>query len=128
MPRELTEAADNYRMNWWYRLRYVELPFGTGGLLWNSIVSWANGWFFLMAGRETFRLNERDFRLPGLGSYLQAAADAGNGQAIIFGFVTLILIVVLLDQLLWQPLLAWAEKFRVDLVEKDDPRNRGSIT
>jgi NitT/TauT family transport system permease protein len=120
VPRELQEASANFRLNWWYRLRYMELPFSVLGLLWNSIVSWANGWFFLMAA-ETFRVGERDFRLLGLGSYLQAAADAGDGRAIIFGFITLVLMVVLLDQLLWQPLLAWAEKFRTDLVENDNP-------
>jgi NitT/TauT family transport system permease protein len=122
-PRELQEASATFRFNWWYRLRYVELPFGTSGLLWNSIVSWANGWFFLMAA-ETFRANERDFRLPGVGSYLQAAADAGDGRAIILGFIALILMVMLLDQLLWQPLLAWAEKYKVELVENDSaPRS-----
>jgi NitT/TauT family transport system permease protein len=119
-PTELQEASSIFRMNWWYRLRYVELPFGTLGLLWNSVVSWANGWFFLMAA-ETFRVGDRDFRLPGLGSYVQAAADAGDTRSIFFGFVTLVLLVVMLDQLVWRPLLAWADKFRIDLVENDNP-------
>jgi NitT/TauT family transport system permease protein len=120
VPRELEEASTVFRMNWWYRLRHIELPFGALGLIWNSIVSWANGWFFLMAA-ETFRVGDRDFRLLGLGSYLQAAAEAGDGRAILFGFATLVLMVILLDQLVWRPLLAWAEKFRPDLVENDDP-------
>jgi NitT/TauT family transport system permease protein len=120
VPHELQEASDVYKFNWWYRLRYLELPFGLNGLLWNSVVSWANGWFFLMAA-ETFRIGDRDFRLLGLGSYLQAAAEAGDGTAILFGFGTLVLLVVMLDQLLWRPLLSWANKFRVDLVENDDP-------
>jgi NitT/TauT family transport system permease protein len=123
VPLELNEAAASFRMNWWYRLRYLELPFGMLGLIWNSVVSWANGWFFLMAA-ETFRVQSRDFRLPGLGSYLQAAADAGDGRAIIFGLITLIVVVVLLDQLVWQPLLAWAEKFSMSLVTNDNmPRS-----
>ncbi len=119
-PRELQEASTVFRMNWWYRLRHMELPFGMRGLLWNSVVSWANGWFFLMAA-EMFRVQGRDFRLQGLGSYLQAAADVGDSRAILFGFGTLILLVVLLDQLVWRPLLVWAEKFSLDLVENDDP-------
>jgi len=119
-PRELQEASAIFHWNWWYRLRHLELPFGIPGLLWNSIVSWANGWFFLMAA-ETFRVGERDFRLPGLGSYLQRAADQGNGEAILLGFITLVLLVVLLDQLVWRPLLVWAEKFRADLTENDSP-------
>ncbi len=119
-PVELQEASSIFRMNRWYRLRYVELPFGTLGLLWNSVVSWANGWFFLMAA-ETFRVGDHDFRLLGLGSYVQAAADAGDARAILFGFATLVLLVVMLDQLIWRPLLTWADKFRVDLVENDNP-------
>jgi NitT/TauT family transport system permease protein len=119
-PRDLQEASSTFRMNWWYRLRYLELPFATRGLLWNSVVSWANGWFFLMAA-ETFRVNERDFRLLGLGSYLQRAAEEQDGTAILLGSVTLIAIIILLDQFVWQPLLAWAERFRTDLTENEDP-------
>jgi NitT/TauT family transport system permease protein len=119
VPRELDEAATVFRMNWWHRLRYLELPFSINGLLWNSVVSWANGWFFLMAA-ETFRVNERDFRLSGLGSYLQKAAEAGNTQAILLGLGTMVLMVVLLDQLIWQPLLVWAQKFNPDLTSAED--------
>ncbi|MBX3084712.1 MAG: ABC transporter permease subunit [Anaerolineae bacterium] len=119
-PSDLQEASQNFRLNWWYRLRYLELPFGMRGLLWNSVVSWANGWFFLMAA-ETFRVNNRDFRLLGLGSYLQKAADAKDTGAIILGSVVLVAIIVLLDQFVWQPLIAWSERFRVDLVSNDEP-------
>lgn len=121
LPEELLEASGVFRMNWWYRLRHAELPFGVNGLLWNSVVSWANGWFFLMAA-ETFRVGNQDFRLPGLGSYLQAAADQGNGGAIALGFGALVLVIVLLDQLVWQPLLAWANKFSSDLTTNDEER------
>jgi NitT/TauT family transport system permease protein len=70
---------------------------------------------------ETFKVGERDFRLPGLGSYLQTAANKGDASAIILGILTLVLIVVLLDQLVWRPLLAWAEKFKLEMVENDNP-------
>lgn len=119
-PRDLQEASSNFRMNWWYRLRYLELPFSVRGLIWNSVVSWANGWFFLMAA-ETFRVNGRDFRLLGLGSYLQTAADKGDGSALLLGFFVLVAIILLLDQVIWQPLIVWAERFRTDLVESDEP-------
>jgi NitT/TauT family transport system permease protein len=119
VPRELDEASTSYRFNWWYKFRYLELPFGMNGLLWNSVVSWANGWFFLMAA-ETFRVGEKDFRLQGLGSYLQAAADQGDGPAILLGFLTLIAVVVLMDQLVWQPLLVWASKFTLSMTAVDD--------
>jgi NitT/TauT family transport system permease protein len=122
VPRELDEASTSYRFNWWYKFRHLELPFGMNGLLWNSVVSWSNGWFFLMAA-ETFRVAEKDFRLPGLGSYLQAAADQGNGSAILIGFLTLSGVVVIMDQLIWQPLLAWASKFTYSMTAADETRS-----
>ena len=80
IPRELHEAADIYGFGRWQRFIELELPYGAIGLVWNSIVSVAGGWFFLMAC-EMFVLGNRDFRLPGLGSYLQTAAGAGDGPA-----------------------------------------------
>lgn len=120
VPGDMKEASQIFRMNWWYRFRHMELPFAALGLLWNSVMSWAGGWFFLMAA-ETFKVGDRDFRLPGLGSYLQKAANSGDSSAIIFAVLTLVLLVVLLDQLIWRPLLTWAEKFKIELVENDNP-------
>src|SRR5271169_2328268 len=77
IPREMREAAQIYRLNWWQRLWQMELPYASIGLIWNSIMSVAGGWFFLMAC-EMFVLGNRDLRLPGLGSYLQTAANAGD--------------------------------------------------
>ncbi len=76
-------------------------------------MSWANGWFFLMAA-EQFGVGARSFRLPGLGAYLRAAADAGHVGALGLGLLTLIAVVVLIDQLLWRPLLNWADRFRYE--------------
>lgn len=120
IPIELREAAAIFRFSRWLRFREVELPFAALGLLWNSVMSWAGGWFFLMAA-EIFTLGDRDFRLPGLGAYLQTAANEGNTQALILGLGTLVFIIVLLDQLVWRPLLAWAERFKVSQVESDNP-------
>ncbi len=77
VPGELREAAAVFRCSAWFRLKYVELPFAANGLVWNSVMSWAGGWFFLMAA-EMFTVGSRDFRLPGLGSYLSTAAQAGD--------------------------------------------------
>src|SRR5581483_4235324 len=88
-------------------------------LLWNSMMSWAGGWFFLMAA-EIFRVGKLDFRLPGLGSYLQTAANEGNVRAVVMGLATLVLVILLLDQLLWRPALAWADRFKVETTEGDD--------
>jgi NitT/TauT family transport system permease protein len=120
IPAELREASQIFRLNWWMRLRTLELPFATPSLIWNSMMSWAGGWFFLMAA-EIFTVGERDFRLPGLGSYLQEAANQGDLSAILWGIGALITIVVLLDQFLWRPLVAWSERFTLEMVERDYP-------
>jgi NitT/TauT family transport system permease protein len=123
IPREMREAASIYHFSWWQRFVEMELPFAAIGLVWNSMMSVAGGWFFLMAC-EMFVLGSRDFRLPGLGSYLQTAASAGDTPSILWGIATMIAIIVLLDQLVWRPVIAWAEKFKVEQVESTDvPRS-----
>jgi NitT/TauT family transport system permease protein len=116
IPREMREAAKIYRFNWWQRFTEMELPFAAIGLVWNSMMSVAGGWFFLMAC-EMFVLGARDFRLPGLGSYLQTAASAGDTRSILWGVATMITVIVMLDQFVWRPVIAWAEKFKVEQVE-----------
>jgi NitT/TauT family transport system permease protein len=120
IPRELREAAIIYRYSRWQRFFELELPYGTIGLVWNSMVSVAGGWFFLMAC-EMFVLGKRDFRLPGLGSYLQTAASAGDTGAILWGVATMIGLVILIDQLVWRPLIAWSDKFKFETVESAPP-------
>ncbi len=112
IPREMREAASIYRFNWWQRFIQIELPFATIGLVWNSMMSVAGAWFFLMACEQF-----GDFRLPGLGSYLQSAADNGDTRSILLGIFTMVAVIVLLDQLLWRPVIAWAEKFKFEQVE-----------
>ena len=112
IPREMREAAAIYRFNWWQRFLQVELPFATIGLVWNSMMSVAGAWFFLMACEQF-----TDFRLPGLGSYLQAAADSGDTRSILLGILTMVTVIVLMDQIIWRPVIAWAEKFKFEQVE-----------
>src|ERR1700735_1653135 len=116
LPRELVEAARVYRFGKLQRFVQLELPQGAIGLVWNSMVSVAGGWFFLMAC-EMFVLGKRDFRLPGLGSYLQTAAGDGDIPAMIRGMLAMIAVIVLTDQLLWRPAIAWSEKFKLEQVE-----------
>jgi NitT/TauT family transport system permease protein len=124
IPMELKEAAAVFRLNPWLRFKTVELPFAALGLIWNSMMSWAGGWFFLMAA-EIFTLGPRDFRLPGIGAYLQTAASAGNIHAVTAGVSVLILTIILLDQLIWRPVVAWAEKFKVEMVSGEQlPESR----
>src|SRR5215472_17536872 len=119
IPNEMREAAKIYRFSWWQRFTQVELPFAAIGLVWNSMMSVAGGWFFLMAC-EMFVLGSRDFRLPGLGSYLQTAATAGDTPSILWGIATMVLVIVLLDQFVWRPVIAWAEKFKIEQVESTE--------
>ena len=119
IPRELMEACAINRFSRWQRLFQLELPFASIGLIWNSIVSVANGWFFLMVC-EMFPVGSRNFRLPGLGSYLQTAASHGDFVAVTWGLITMVLIIVVADQLLWRPLIAWSDKFKFENVESGD--------
>src|SRR6202521_399518 len=116
IPRELDEAARLYRFSEWQRFTELELPFAAIGLVWYSMMLVVGGWVFLMAGR-IFVLGSRDFRLPGLGSYLQIAASSGNMRDIVWGMAAMIGVIVLLDQLVWRPVIAWADKFKFETVE-----------
>jgi NitT/TauT family transport system permease protein len=116
IPREMHEVAEVYRWSWWQKFTQLELPYAAIGLVWNSMMSVAGAWFFLMAC-EMFVLNDRDLRLPGLGSYLQTAANEGDTRAILWGLAAMIGVIILIDQLVWRPVIAWAEKFKFEQVE-----------
>src|SRR6202522_2993697 len=116
IPRELSEAASIYKFSRLQKLWQLELPYAAIGLVWNSMVSVAGGWFFLMAC-EMFVLGSRDFRLPGLGSYLRRAASNNDTSAIVWGLAAMIGIIVAIDQLIWRPAIAWSDKFKFEQVE-----------
>lgn len=116
IPREMREVAEVYGWNRWQRLLQMELPFAAIGLVWNSMISVAAAWFYLIAC-EMFTLGKQDFRLPGLGSYLQTAANAADTRAILWGLAAMIGVIVVLDQLIWRPVIAWAEKFKFEQTE-----------
>jgi NitT/TauT family transport system permease protein len=122
LPRELREATGVFRFSSWQRFWQLELPYSAIGLVWNSMVSVAGGWFFLMAC-EMFVLGDRDFRLPGLGSYLQTAASSGDSHGMLWGSVTMILIIVATDQLVWRPVIAWADKFKFEQGESSSRKS-----
>ncbi|WP_010237820.1 ABC transporter permease subunit [Clostridium arbusti] len=119
LPRDLKEASSILQLNKWQQFKKLELPFATIGLVWNSMMSWAGGWFFLMAC-EMFTLQGRNFRLKGIGSFLQTAATEGNTKALIYGIITLIIVIILLDQFIWRPVIAWSDKFKVELTQSND--------
>jgi NitT/TauT family transport system permease protein len=120
IPRNLVQVSTIFHFNSWLRFKTLEIPFASISLIWNSMASWAGGWFFLMAA-EIFSVGDRNFRLPGLGAYLQEAANRGNLESIAWGLGVLILTIVTLDQLVWRPLLAWSERFTMSLVKGANP-------
>ena len=119
IPKEMLEASRIYRYSAWQRFWQLEMPYAAIGLVWNSIVSVAGGWFALMLC-EMFTMGTHNFQLPGLGSYIQTAADTGDVRALLSGIAVVILIVVATDQLLWRPLIAWSDKFKFEQVESAD--------
>ena len=110
VPPDLLAVARLTRMSWWERFFRLDLSFAAHGLLWNSMMSMAGGWFFLMVS-EAFVLGDHDFRLPGLGSYMSLAIEHGDGWAQLFGVLAMLGMIVFVDQMVWRPLVAWSHKF-----------------
>jgi len=119
IPAELREAAQVYRFGVWKRFHTLEVPSAMIGLVWNSMMSMAGGWFFLTV-TEAFTLGDHDFRLPGVGSYMSVAIDHGDGRAMAGAVVAMVVMIVSVDQLIWRPALAWAQKFKVEETEAVD--------
>jgi NitT/TauT family transport system permease protein len=113
IPQEQREVASIYRFTWFERLTKLELPFATMGLVWNSMMSMAGGWFFLTAC-EAMELGDEKFRLPGIGSYMKVAIDDKDTPAQLWAILAMVLMIVGLDQLLWRPIVVWAQKFRTE--------------
>ena len=116
VPAELRDAARVYHFGWWKQFRTVEVPSAMIGLVWNSMMSMAGGWFFLTV-TEAFTLGDHDFRLPGIGSYMSVAIDHGDVRAMAAAALAMTVMIVAVDQLVWRPLLAWAQKFKLEETE-----------
>jgi len=111
VPSDLREAADTFGLRGWLRFRRVLFPATVNRLVYNSVLSWTGGWFFLVEA-EIFTTNGA--ALPGIGSFLSFAASAHNGEKFIAGLVVLVIVIAVLDFVLWRPLGRWAERFRYD--------------
>ena len=110
VPPDLVAVARLSKMSWWQRFFQLDLSYAATGLVWNSMMSMAGGWFFLSVS-EAFVLGEHDFRLPGLGSYMSLAIERGDAHAQGLGVAAMLGMIVFVDQLLWRPIVAWAQKF-----------------
>jgi NitT/TauT family transport system permease protein len=123
IPTELKEVARIHRFGWFRTFRTVEVSSSAIGLVWNSMMSMAGGWFFLTVN-EAFTLGNRDFRLPGVGSYMAVAIDKGDQRAMLWAIFAMAVMILSVDQLLWRPLVAWSQRFRLeDLDSGEKPRS-----
>lgn len=111
VPSELDEVARLYRLSQWQRFTKLEVPLATIGLLWNAMMSFGGGWFFVAASEVISVLNQK-YTLPGLGSYVAAAVAKEDLSALGWALVAIAVVILLVDQLFWRPLIAWADKFR----------------
>jgi len=113
VPKELTEAASLYQLSRWQRFSRLDLPSAAIPLLWNAMMSFGGGWFFVAASEAISVLNH-DYTLPGIGSYVAAAVSAQDLPALGWAIATMAVVILLVDQLFWRPLVAWSDRFRLE--------------
>lgn len=113
MPRDLVDVSRNFQLTGWQRFWKLDVPFSMPGLIWNMMMSMSGGWFFVVAS-EAITVGHTTIILPGVGSYLAQAISVGNLTAIVWVILTMTLVILAYDQLLFRPLVAWADKFRLE--------------
>jgi NitT/TauT family transport system permease protein len=113
LPADLEEASAAYRLSPWQRFRQLEVPAGMIPLVWNAMMSFGGGWFFLAASEAISVLNQ-SYALPGVGSYVAAAIAKQDLGALGWAVVTMAIVILAIDQLFWRPLVAWSDRFRLD--------------
>jgi NitT/TauT family transport system permease protein len=116
VPPDLEEVARGFRLTGWQKFWQLEAPFAMPGLIWNTMMSMSGGWFFVVAS-EAITVGDTTITLPGVGSYIAKANDEGNWWAIGAAVLTMAIVILLYDQLLFRPIVAWAAKFRVELTQ-----------
>lgn len=113
IPGEFKEASDVMGLNWQERLLRLELPYSAVNLAWNSLLSMAGGWFFLITC-EAFTLGENQYRLPGIGAYMDVAIQQNDTTAIVLALIAMVFLIISMDFVIWRPLLSWVQKFRLE--------------
>jgi NitT/TauT family transport system permease protein len=114
VPRELEEVARLYHLSLWERFTRLELPCAVIGLVWNGMMSFGGGWFFLAASEAISVLN-RSYTLPGLGSYVAAAIAAKDMHALGWAILTMVILIVAIDQFFWRPLVTLADLYKLEM-------------
>lgn len=113
LPRDLVEVSQNLRLTSWQRFWKLEVPFALPGLIWNMMMSMSGGWFFVVAS-EAITVGDRTITLPGIGAYLSTAIDQRQIGAVLWVIVAMSVIILAYDQLMFRPLVAWADKYRME--------------
>jgi NitT/TauT family transport system permease protein len=123
VPRDLEEAATSFRLSGWQKFWRLEVPFAMPGLVWNAMMSMSGGWFFVVAS-EAISVGDTTITLPGIGSYVALAIQQQNLVAVGFAVLTMFIVIMVYDQLLFRPIVAWAEKFRFEQTSSQEvPRS-----
>lgn len=113
LPRDLVEVSTNLQLSGWQKFWKLDVPFAMPGLIWNMMMSMSGGWFFVVAS-EAITVGDQTITLPGIGSYLALAIAQQNLHAVGYVILTMIVVILIYDQFLFRPLVAWADKFRME--------------
>jgi NitT/TauT family transport system permease protein len=113
VPKDLEEASQSFHLSGWQRFWRLDVPFAMPGLIWNTMMSMSGGWFFVVAS-EAITVGNTTVTLPGIGSYVALAIQQRNLPAIGYAILTMLLVIIAYDQLLFRPVVAWADKFRFE--------------
>jgi NitT/TauT family transport system permease protein len=114
LPLDLVETSRSFRFSAWQRFWRLEVPFSMPGLIWNMMMSMSGSWFFVVAS-EAITVGVNKITLPGIGAYVATAIQEKNLTAVGWGLVSMTVVILLYDQLLFRPLVAWSDKFRSEL-------------
>ena len=126
VPEELEEAGRMFGLNAWARFWRIEAPFATPPLIWNMMMSMSGGWFFVTIS-EAISVGHTNIALPGIGSYIAVAIAQKNLAAIFYAIGTMLVVILVYDQLMFRPLIAWADRFRIDNEQSEDvPESLGA--
>ena len=123
----MDEAAFVFKLSGWQKFWKMELPYAMPGLIWNTMMSMSGGWFFVVAS-EAITVGNQHITLPGIGSYIALAIEKQNLGAIGWAIATMTIVILLYDQLLFRPLVAWSDKFRYELTANQDAPHSWVLT
>ena len=123
VPADLHEASRSLQLSGWQRFWRLEVPFAMPGLVWNTMMSMSGGWFFVVAS-EAVSVGDTTWKLPGIGSYVALALEQRSIPSVLYAILTMLIVILAYDQLLFRPLVAWSTKFRFELTaaeQVEDP-------